>query len=159
MSSLLIKTNKISKKIIEFENFSLYGLIRKDSITHIHLLSLKNSVDSCLCFRLALFHSVSYFFLLYRSPSLSLCTAFNSVQFNIDEVLSSNPSANVFVFGKCNVHDKGYLYCSDGTGRPGELCQNFSVLDDLTQIVNLPTPIPDCGSHRRTFLFWICFFF
>ena len=32
-------------------------------------------------------------------PSLSLCTNFYSVSSNIDEVLSINPSANVFVFG------------------------------------------------------------
>ena len=86
-------------------NFSVIGyllLIRKDSITHMYglavcvkeglpfarYLSLENSVDSSLCFRLLLFHSVSYFFFLYRSPS-SLCTVFDS---NIDQVLSINSS-------------------------------------------------------------------
>ena len=48
-----------------------------------------------LCFQLALLHSVSYFFFLYRLPSSSLCTVFYSFSFNIDEVLSINPSANV----------------------------------------------------------------
>ena len=52
---------------------------------------------------LALLHSVSYFFSLYRSPSSSLCTVFDSISSNIDEVLSINPSANVFVFGDFNV--------------------------------------------------------
>ena len=33
-------------------------------------LSLENSEDSYLCFRLALLHSVSYFFFLYRLPCL-----------------------------------------------------------------------------------------
>ena len=63
-------------------NFSVTGclpLIRKDSITHMHGLavyvkeglpfawdlSLENSADSYLCFRLALLQSVSYFFFLY----------------------------------------------------------------------------------------------
>ena len=32
-------------------------------------LSLENSEDSYLCFQLGLFHSVSYFFRLYLSPS------------------------------------------------------------------------------------------
>ena len=67
---------------IDFGNFSVRGylpLIRKDSSTHIHCLavhvkegfpfahdlSLKNSADSYLCFRLALLDSVSYFFFLY----------------------------------------------------------------------------------------------
>ena len=88
-------------------------LIQKDSTTCMHGLavyvkeglpfardlSLRNSPDSYLCFRLALLHSVSYFFFLYRLPSSSLCTVFDSISSNIDEVLSINPSANVFVFG------------------------------------------------------------
>ena len=93
-------------------NFSVRGylpLIRKDSGIYMHGLavyvkerlpfardlSLQNSGDSYLCFRLALLHSVSYFFFLYRSPSSALCTAFDSISSNIDEVLSANPSANV----------------------------------------------------------------
>ena len=48
-------------------------------------LSLENSTDSYLCFRLALLHTVSYFFFLYRSPSLSLCTVFDSISCNIDQ--------------------------------------------------------------------------
>ena len=98
---------------IDSGNFSVRGylpLIRKDSSTHMHGLavyvkegppfardlSLENSSDSYLCFRLALLHSVSYFFFLYRSPSSALCTVFDSVSSNIDEVLLINPSANVF---------------------------------------------------------------
>ena len=65
------------------------------------------------CFQLALLHSVSYFFFLYRSPSLSLCMVFDSISSNIDEVLSINPSANVFVFGD-------WLTYSGRTDRPGQ---------------------------------------
>ena len=84
-------------------------------------LYLENSADSYLCFRLALLHPVSYFFFLYRSPSLSWCTVFHSVSSNIDEVLSINPSANVFVFGDFNEHHKNWLTYSGGTDRSGEL--------------------------------------
>ena len=66
---------------IDSGNFSVRGylpLIQKDSITHMHSLavyvkeglpfardlSLENSVDSYLSFRLALLHSLSYFFFL-----------------------------------------------------------------------------------------------
>ena len=97
-------------------NFSVRDylpLIRKDSSTNIHGLavyvkeglpfardsSLENPADFYLCFQLALLHSVPYFFFLYLSPSSSLCTVFDSISSNIDEVLSINPSANVFVFG------------------------------------------------------------
>ena len=85
-------------------------------------LSLENPAYSYLCFQLALLHSVSYFFFLYRSLSSSLCMVFDSISSNIDEVLSINPSANVFVFGDFNVHYKNWLTSSGGTDRPGELC-------------------------------------
>ena len=87
---------------------------------------------------------MSYFFFLYRSPSSSLCTIFDSISSNINEVLSINPSANVFVFGDCNVQHKDWLTYSGGIDRPGELCYNFSMSNDLTQMVNFPTRIPEC---------------
>ena len=148
---------------IDSGNFSVRGylpLIRKDSSTHMHGLTVyvkeglpfENSADSYLCFRLALLHSVPYFFFLCRSPSSSLCTVFDSISSYIDEVLSINPSANVFVFGDFNVHHKDWLTYSGGTDRPGELCYNFSISNNLTQIVNFPTRIPDCDSHSPALL-------
>ena len=95
---------------------------------------------------------MSYFFFLYRSPSSSLCTVFNSISSNIDEVLSIIPSVNVFVFGDFNVHHKDWLTYFGGTDRPGELCYNFSISNDLTHIVNFPTQIPDCDSHSPALL-------
>ena len=44
-------------------------------------------------------HSLSYFFFLYLSLSLSLSMVFDSISFNIDEILYINPYANVFVSG------------------------------------------------------------
>ena len=96
-------------------NFSVRGylpLIWKDSSTHMHGLavyvkegliftqdlSLENSADFYLCFWLALLLFVSYYFFLYWSPSSSLCTLFDSISSNIDEVLSINLAANVLVF-------------------------------------------------------------
>ena len=90
-------------------------------------LSLENSEDSYLCFRMALLHSMSYFFFLHQSPSLALCMVFDSVSSNIDEVLLINPSANVFVFRDFNVHHKDWLTYSSGTDQPGELCYNFQM--------------------------------
>ena len=106
-------------------------LIRKDSVTHMDGLavyveevlpftwdlSLENFADPYLCFRLALLHSLSYFFFLYQSPSSSLCTVFDSISFNIDEIFSINPSANAFVFGEFNVHHKGLGYLHTYSGR------------------------------------------
>ena len=75
-----------------------------------------------------------------------------SVSSNIDEVLKINPSANVFVFGDFNVHCKDWLTYSGGTDRSGELCYNFSISNDLTQVVNCPTWIPDYDSHSPALL-------
>ena len=90
-------------------------------------LSLENSADSYLCFGMTLLHAVSYFFFLYRSPSSALCTVFDSISSNIDEALSINPSANVFVFEDFKVHHKDWLTYSNGTDRPGELCYNLKL--------------------------------
>ena len=106
---------------IDSGNFSVTGylpLIRKDSVTQTHGLavyvkeglpfawdlSLEKSADCHLCFRLALLHTVSFFFFPYQSPSL--CKVFNSISCNIDEVLLIKSSANVFVFGE-------YIYYND----------------------------------------------
>ena len=124
----------------------------KEGLPFARDLSLENSIDYYLCFRLALLRSVSYFFFLYRSPSSALCTIFDSISSNIDEVLSINPSANVFVFGDFNIHHKDWLTYSGGTDGPGELCYNFSISNDLTQMVNFPTQIPGCDSHSPALL-------
>ena len=81
-----------------------------------------------------------------------LSTVFDSVSSNIDEVRSINPSANVFVFGDFHVHHKDWLTDSGGTDRSDELCYNFSISNDLTQMVNFPTWIPGCDSHISALL-------
>ena len=110
------------------------SLIQKDSGTHMYGLavyvkeglpftqdlSLENSADSYLCFRLAFLHSVSYFFFLYRSPSLFLCIVFDSISSNI------NPFVNVFVFGDFSIHHKNWLTYSCGNDRSDGLCYNIS---------------------------------
>ena len=75
---------------------------------------------------------------------------------NIDEVLSINPCANVFVFGYFDVHHKDWLTYSGGNDTPSELCYNFSISNDLTQMVNFPIGIHDCDFY--SLLFWIYFF-
>ena len=106
-------------------------LIRKYSSTHMHGLavyvkewlpfardlSLESSADSYLCFWLALLHSASYFFFLYWSPSLPLCTTFDSISSNIDEILLINPSAYVFVFGNFDIDHEDCLTYSGGADK------------------------------------------
>ena len=64
-----------------------------------------------------------------------------------------NPSANVFVFGDFNIHCKDWLTYSGGTDRPDELCYNFSISNDLTQMVKFATQIPDWFSQSCSFGF------
>ena len=151
---------------IDSGNFSVRGylpLIQKDHMHDLLVyvkeglpfasdLSQENSADSYLCFWLTLLHLVSYFFFLYWSPSSSVWTVFDSISCNIGEVLSINASADVFVFGDFSIHHKDWLTYSVGTDRPGEVCCNFSFSNDLTQIVNFPTQIPDCDSHTPVLL-------
>ena len=117
-------------------------------------LYLETSADSYLCFWLTLLISLSYFFFLYQTPSLSLLS-------NTDEVLSINPSANVFVLGDFNIHHKGWLTYSGGTYRSGVnsviIFYNFFTISNyFTQLVNFPTWIPDCDSHRPALLDLFC---
>ena len=115
-------------------------------------LSLQDSADSQLYFRLALLHSLSYFFFLYQSPSSSLSTVFDSISSKIDEVLLIDLSANVFVFEDFNVHHKNWLTYPGGSDRPGELRDNISISNDLTQMMNFPTWI------LMVLLFWVFLF-
>ena len=77
---------------------------------------------------------------------------FDSILSNVGEVLLINPSAIVFVFGDFNAHHKDWLTYSDGANRFGELCYNFSISNDLTQMVKFPTLIPDCDFHSPALL-------
>ena len=106
-------------------------------------IPVENSEYSFLRFWLALLHSVSYYFFLYRSPSSSLCMVFDAISSNIDEILWISPSA-VLVFGDFDVDYKNWLTYTGATNRPRELCYNFSISVDLTQMVNFPTQISDC---------------
>ena len=108
----------------------MYGLAvyLKKGLSFAWDLSLQNSADSYLCFRMALIHSLSYFFFLYQSPSLSLCKVFDAFLSIVGKVILIKQCPNVFVFGDFNVltHFNWLIY-SGGTGRPGELCYNFSI--------------------------------
>ena len=61
----------------------------------------------------------------------------------------------MFIFGDFNVHHKDWLTYSGG---PSELCYNFSISNDLTQMVNFPTWIPDYDSHSPALLYLFLFF-
>ena len=53
----------------------------------------------------------------------------------------------MFLFGDLNIRHKDWLTYSGGTDKPGKLCSDFCVSNDLTQRLNFPTRIPDCDSY------------
>ena len=85
-----------------------------------------------------------------------LYTVFYFTLSNIDEVLSINPSANVFCSGEFNTHHKDWLTYSAGTDRPGELCYHFSISNKRTQMVYIPFHIPTVT--LTILIVWISFF-
>ena len=115
---------------IDSGNFSVRGylpLIRKHSSIHMHglpvyvkgfpfartylqkTLQILIYVFDWLYFtqRLTSFSSINHFFVFVHS--------FDSISFNINEVLLINPSADVFVFGDFNVYHKDWLTYSGET--------------------------------------------
>ena len=139
----LCKTNLDDS--IDSGNFSVKvfcPLILKDCATHMHDLavylkeglpfaqdlSLKNSGFTSLDW---LYFTQCLTSFSYLSPSLSLCTVFDTIWSNIDDVLLIDPSANVLVFGDFNAHHKVWLTFSGGTDRPGELYYNFTISNFL----------------------------
>ena len=60
---------------------------------------------------------------------------FDTVSYNIYEILSNNSSAYTFVFRDFNVRHKDWLTYSGGTDGADKLCDNFFISNDLTQMV------------------------
>ena len=102
--------------------------------------------------RMALLHSLGYFF-----PSIShypflyaqLLMLFHLTQ---KKVLPIVPSANMSFYVYFNTYCKIWLTFSSGTDRPGKLCYIFCISNDLIQIVNFPTHIPNCDFHSPVLL-------
>ena len=64
----------------------------------------------------------------------------------------------MFVLGDFNIHHKDWLIYFGGANRSANFYYNFSILNDLTQMVNFPTWIPDCDSHSPGFFGFISSF-
>ena len=76
--------------------------------------------------------------------------SFDSSSSNIDEVLSINTSANVFIFGDFNSHHNNWLTYSDEIDRTW-----WTMSTDLAKMVNFLTWIPKCDFHSPSLLDWL----
>ena len=124
------------------------GVYAKSNLPIAREPTLEEDNESYMCFRLALLHSTTYIFFLYRSPSSSSCSVVEAVSSNIDKALILHPSANIMVCGDFNAHNTEWLGHSHTTDVAGVFCQEFALAQDLTQIVDFPTQIPDCLDHQ-----------
>ena len=97
-------------------------------------LSVEISEDSFVCFRLALVHWLSYFFLHYQCLSSFLYMVFDTISSNITSL--NQPICECI--GHLNIHHKDWLTYSNRTDGPDKLCCNFFVSNVLTQVVNSP---------------------
>ena len=78
---------------------------------------------------------------------------FDSISFNIDEVLSTNPSAKVFVFVDFNVRHKDCPNYSGETDRTW-----WTLLSQMSLLRWLVFPLGSLTVILRVLLFWIYFF-
>ena len=96
----------ISLSIVKILQFIRMVLV---SIPASRELNLECSDESYICLSLLLLQSTSYLFFVYRSRSSQSCSVINSVSENIDKILLSHPSANIFVFGDFNIYHVEWL--------------------------------------------------
>ena len=68
-----------------------FAVYLKERIPFARDLSLENSEKFLLMFSTGFASLIVLLLFLYRSPSSSLCTVFDSISSNIDRVLSINP--------------------------------------------------------------------
>ena len=159
---------------VDSGNFSVRGylaLISNDSSSHAWFCSLcKRRTSFARDWSLGLsrflfsigFASLSVLLLfLYWSPWTQFLILL--ILSNIDKVLLINPSANVFVFGDFHINHKEWLPYSGGNDISGELSYNFSISNDLTQMIKFSTWISSCDSQSYSFgfssFFWCYYLF
>ena len=139
-------------------NLSVRGylpLIRRDSVTHTHGLAVCVRKELSFAQDWSLEqpqNSIIYtftwpHFIQHLTSVSSLCTAFEPISSITDEVLSINPSANVFLFGDFKAQHEDWITYFDGNDRPGKLSNK------LTQLFNLLYQILTVISKSNSFGF------
>ena len=90
----------------------------KGRVTFAPDLSLENSEDSYSFFwQTCFFHCLTFFYLFFIIHPLLLSAVLDGALSITDMVLSVNLYANLFVFGKFNIHHKDWLTYSSRTDK------------------------------------------
>ena len=97
-----------------------------------------------MCFKVALAQGTSFIFTLYRPQNdTDGDILLDQIAEQVDLILTKFPSANIHICGDFNVHHKDWLIHSNHTDAPGRQCFEFAAASGLTQIVDVPTRVPD----------------
>ena len=115
----------------------------RSDVTCSHAPALESSEFSTIWLRLQS-HSITKFICaVYLSPNSSdYVKFFDYLSSKVEHILSHFPFAEITILGDFNVHHQLWL-SSPFTDQPGEHAFNFAILNDLEQLVQLPTRVPD----------------
>lgn len=140
---------------LQFPNYSLFHCFRfkggvcayadsSVSISHIHTLDSCSPAFQLFWLKLSFSRCNKYYCCVYRSPndndSTSLFSLLNS---HCEDILRSDPSAELCILGDFNAHNADWLPYSSHTDPAGRAAEHFSITNSFTQLVTFPTRIPD----------------
>ena len=115
----------------------------RNDITCSRAHDLESSEFSTIWLRLQCHFSTKFFCAVYRSPnSTNYVNFFDYLTSKVEHITSNFPSAEISILGDFNVHHQLWL-SSNRTDSPGEHAFNFYLSNDLEQLVQHPTRIPD----------------
>ena len=105
--------------------------------------NLDSTEFSTIWLRLNCHSSTKYICAVYLSPnSTNYVKFFDYLNSKVEHILTHSPFAEISILGDFNVHHQLWL-SSSFTDQPGEQTYNFAILNDLEQLVQHPTRIPD----------------
>ncbi|MCP4340929.1 MAG: hypothetical protein GY799_19080, partial [Desulfobulbaceae bacterium] len=115
----------------------------RNNLTCSRVPDLESSEFSTLWLRLNLHSQTKYICAVYLSPnSTDYPKFFDYLTSKVEHILSHSPFSEISILGDFNVHHRLWL-SSLRTDSPGEQAYDFSILNDLEQLVQHPTRIPD----------------
>ena len=115
----------------------------RNDITCSRAHDLESSEFSTIWLRLQCQFSTKFLCAVYLSPNSSdYVRFFDYLTSQVEHITSQFPFAEISILGDFNVHHQLWL-SSNFTDQPGEQAYNFSILNDLEQLVQHPTRIPD----------------
>src|ERR1700755_888472 len=105
--------------------------------------NLESSEFSTLWLKLSCNSTTKFICSVYLSPnSTDYPKFFDYLNSKIEHILSSSPFSEIIILGDFNVHHRQWL-SSSSHDTAGERAFIFSIQNDLEQLVQLPTRIPD----------------